>query len=264
LLAASALALVVPAAALAPPPAAEPLVTIVGRPSGAVEASNDGTTWAPVQAGASLKNGTMVRTGEAGRLVLRASGESLVLGSSSRLVLEPSRLVLHAGRIEWSGGATVSAGSAAASGQGQAVVRAASGAVYVSVLDGEFTVRAGAGVQALAAGQGAIAREGAPIEGPLTLLAAPSQPTPGSDPVYVRQGRAVRLAWNGTAAQHRVSVYDVASAEALPLRQAEAGRSSASLAVDSPGLYRWQVEAIDPRGLEPSGSAGGRFCVVER
>lgn len=237
---------------------AAPVVS-VERVSGAAEVADTGSTWGSLMPGTRLEAGRSVRTGAAGRLALESATARMTLGPSARLTLsEP--LALGAGRLEVSGAAQIGIGEAVVSGRGRFVLRALDGTLAVSVIEGE--AKAGLDAIALSAGEGALLSEDGTVVGPLPLPTSPEHPSPGADPVYVRQGQPVALSWSGVAtARYRLGLFRLSG---LSLREWETTGTTTSLELTDPGHYRWQVATADPRGLESRSGVEGFFCVVER
>ena len=99
---------------------------------------------------------------------------------------------------------------------------------------------------------------------PRSWSCPPARPgsIPGTDRVYVEQGRAARLSWNGSAPRYRVQVLSLDGDEVVLSREVE----GTSLEVPGRwlGTFRWRVSAVDARGVEGPPSAPGLFCVVEK
>jgi hypothetical protein len=257
------LALLTPGPVVAADPASEPLVAVVA--SSSLETSADGVLWRVARAGERIGAGKHVRVGAATSATLMLTGVQVLLSGAGRVTIQSDRLVLGAGRLELR--TTLPVATAFPGGEmagvGVAVVRCERTVVTVSVLDGEFEIRTGDRRLALVRGDGAIVRDGSPVEGPLALLAPPSAITPGSDPTYVRRGRPVQLSWTAEAGPHRVTVERrVGGGDRVREELVEA--SSVSVTLDELGLYRWRVARVDSRGLESPSSVDGYICIVER
>jgi hypothetical protein len=245
-----------------PSVAAKPPAAASARLSGPGETSTDGVLWRPAPAGHVLAPGERLRAAEAGTVGLEASGARFVLGPGGRLRADGD-LVLEEGRLELAGrDASLLAAGSTLEGSGIAVVRAASGAAAVSVLEGAFTLRSPGGALALSAREGALVRPGSAVEGPLALLDPPRDVVPGSDPVYARMDRPLPLSWTGAGGPYRVTIETRFGGEVV--REFAADAPPVSVTLDRPGLYRWRVARVDLRGLEPLSSSDGEICVVPR
>jgi hypothetical protein len=131
----------------------------------------------------------------------------------------------------------------------------------VSALRGWFRVKSPRGTVSLDGGQAAIiTADGAPER--VDLPAPPTGLVPGTDPVYVPQGKTARLAWKGTAPRYRLQVLGLDGDEVVLSREVE------GTSVEVPGrwlgTFRWLVSAIDELGMEGAPSAPGLICVVEK
>lgn len=90
----------------------------------------------------------------------------------------------------------------------------------------------------------------------------PAATTPGPDPVYARIGRPLQLSWTAAAGPYRVTIERRVGGDVVWEKQVEV--SSVSVTLAEPGLYRWRVARVDPRGPESPAWEDGYLCIVKR
>ena len=259
---------------------AEPALAEALHVRGDVTVARTGTGLQPVQPGAQLQTGDLLRSGPDSSLTLRfADGARLLLRPDSTLRLD--RLLQRPGQAAADTGLRLDQGSAdsrvpplppasAASAVGAGSVPRryeittptlhlgvrgtefrtrvdARSATHVEVIEGQVAAGGGRGEQRLAAGQGAVVAPGA-----RGVVAAALALPPDLSAVPRRLERVpLRLAWaarEGVAAWH-AQVVDPAQ----PDRQLLDGRFDAPAArwPDLPdGAYELRVRAVGPSGLE--------------
>jgi hypothetical protein len=218
---------------------------------------------------APLRFGETVRTAADGMARLEFAWMSLTLSPSSVLSF-PDELVLQA-RLE-QGRVVVQSGrreilklvtpEAEVRGTGRAIVRRSTDTTLVSSVDGKFLVASEGKTLTVPAGKGALVRAGQSPQGPFDLPAAPTDLSPGSDPVYVTANDPVALKWAPRGNAYSVELLPVGGDTVL--LQRDAGAPSLSLEVAWPGAFRWRVAARDERGLEGLPSGDGQIVVEEK
>ena len=231
----------------------------------------DGQSWKSADREFRIAPGESLRTSGEGAALLMFPWMHIVVADDTVVGLTPSTVLsvsLGRGRIQEQSTAgdilKVITAEAEVRGRGDVVViRSDSPAqTRVSALRGWFRVKSRHGSLSLDGGQAAVVS----ADGGPELVELPAPPTglrPGSDPVYVVQGRSVPLAWKGSARRYRVQVLSLDGTEVVLSREVE----GTSLEVPGRGLgtYRWQASAIDDRGVEGAPSATpGLICVVEK
>jgi hypothetical protein len=249
-----------------PPPAPVASVRIL---DGTLQ-RGDGKSWKSADREFRIAPGEGLRTSGDGAALLTFPWMHIVVADDTVVGLMPSTVLslsLARGRIQEQATAgdilKVMTAEAEVRGRGDVVViRSDSPAqTRVSALRGWFRVNSRHGSLSLDGGQAAVvSADGAPA-----LVELPTPPTglsPGSDPLYVVQGRSAPLAWKGSARRYRVQVLSLDGTEVVLSREVE----GTSLAAPGRGLgtYRWHASAIDDRGVEGAPSAPGLICVVEK
>jgi hypothetical protein len=230
----------------------------------------DGRSWKSADREFRIAPGESLRTSGDGAALLTFPWMQIVVADDTVVGLTPSSVLsatLDRGRIQEQSAAgdilKVVTPEAEVRGRGDVVViRSDSPAqTRVSALRGWFRVKSRHGSLSLDGGQAAVVS----ADGEAVLVEQPTPPTglsPGSDPLYVVQGRIAPLAWKGSARRYRVQVLSLDGSEIVLSREVE----GTSLDVPGRGLgtYRWQASAIDDRGVEGAPSAPGLICVVEK
>jgi hypothetical protein len=229
-----------------------------------------GPSWKSAAREFRIAPGEVLRTSRDGAALLTFPWMHIVVADDTIVGLTPSTVLsatLARGRIQEQATAgdilKVVTAEAEVRGRGDVVViRSESPPLTrVSALRGWFRVKSPRGTLSLDGGQAAvIAPAGAPEL--VELPAAPTGLNPGSDPAYVVQGRAQRLAWNGSAPRYRVQVVSLEGDEFVLSREVAA--SSVEVPGRWLGTFRWRVSALDERGVEGAPSAPGLICVVEK
>jgi hypothetical protein len=222
--------------------------------------------WQTAEAGAALATGDGVRVDAQGLARVRLPWVALLIGPATVAGLGTSRVLsatLEEGRLEQRserGILKLRTGEAEVRGRGHVIVRRRMRRTLVSVLAGEFRVRAGRATMVLRAGEGALAAPGRAPLGPLPLPAAPSALQPGADPRYVAEGQPVPLAWAAAGQTHHVQVLAAGADEVMLAMDVGPG----PLTLHPPGLgtFRWRVSARSGDGLEGPPSAPGAFAIV--
>jgi hypothetical protein len=231
----------------------------------------NGKSWKSADREFRIAPGEVLRTSADGAALLTFPWMQIVVADDTVVGLTPSQVLsatLERGRIQEQATAgdilKVVTAEAEVRGRGDVVViRSDSPAqTRVSALRGWFRVQSRHGSLSLDGGQAAVVSADRGAE----LVELPTPPTglsPGSDPLYVVQGRSAPLAWKGSARRYRVQVLSLDGTEIVLSREVE----GTSLEVPGRGLgtYRWQASAIDDRGVEGAPSATpGLICVVEK
>ena len=129
-------------------------------------------------------------------------------------------------------------------------------------LEGSFRLSNEEGASTLRAGTGTTVRAGGPPDASVTLPRAPDGLVPSGDPVYVREGTPVHLAWKATAVAHNLQVLPLDTEEPVLVR--DVGQPPVDLPLSLLGTYRWRVTARDAQGFEGHPSMEGLICVVDR
>jgi hypothetical protein len=230
----------------------------------------DGKSWKSADREFRIAPGEGLRTSSDGAALLTFPWMHIIVADDTVVRLTPSSVLsatLERGRIQEQATAgdilKVITAEAEVRGRGDVVIiRSDSPAqTRVSALRGWFRVNSARGSLSLDGGQAAvITAEGAPEM--VELPPAPTGLVPGTDPVYVPQGRSARLSWNGSAPRYRVQVLSLDGGEVVLSREVE------GTSVEVPGrwlgTFRWRVSAVDTRGVEGAPSAPGLICVVEK
>jgi hypothetical protein len=229
-----------------------------------------GTSWRSADREFRIAPGEVLRTSRDGAALLTFPWMHIVVADDTVVGLTPSTVLsatLERGRIQEQATAgdilKVVTAEAEVRGRGDVVViRSASPALTrVSALRGWFRVKSPRGMLSLDGGQAAVIGPDAAPE-MVELPAPPTGLNPGSDPVYVPQGRNTRLAWTGSARRYRVQVLSLEGDEFVLSR--EVSGSSVEVPGRWLGTFRWRVSALDERGVEGAPSAPGLICVVEK
>jgi hypothetical protein len=236
---------------------------------GSVELAREGSDWAALAQGTTLRAGDRIRTRSAGLARIEASPSSFTLSGDARLSLarvpvlsirlEEGRVELHAGgnqKLE------LSTSEATIRGTGSAVVRREVGRTLVSALAGSFEVAARGRHLELTANTGVVigAKDASFTRVPLPL--APAGVDPGTDPRYMASNESVALTFVSDARSHHLQVLAIDSDETVIER--DVTRPPASLLVPWPGTFRWRVASISDEGLEGPPSKEGLLAVVTR
>jgi hypothetical protein len=251
---------------LPPAPAPVALVRVV---DGTLERGR-GTSWKATSREFRIAPGEGLRTSADGAALLVFPWMQILVGGDAVVGLTPSAVLsatLERGRIQQRATAgdilKVVTKEGEVRGRGDVIVSRSDvlGQTRVSALSGWFRVSSPRGVISLDGGQGVVLTAAGDPE----IVALPAPPTrlsPGSDPRYVEQGHAVRLAWSGTAQRYGVHVLSLSGDEVVVSREA----SGSSLEVPGRwlGTFQWRVSSLDESGLEGPPSSPGLFCVVEK
>jgi len=236
---------------------------------GHVERGRDGS-WTSAREDFRIGPGEALRTGRDSLALLTLPWMQILVGGDAVLALPPKRVLsasLERGRIQERASTEilkVSTEEAVVRGRGTVVVSRGAATpllTRVSSLEGVFRVKAGRHTISLAAGQGAVVAKGAAPE----IVPLPEPPrglSPGTDPVYVEKGRAVRLAWTGATRRYHLELTSLDGGEVVLARDVEG--LQAELPTRWLGTFRWRVSAVDDAGLEGSPSEPGLLCVVEK
>lgn len=229
-----------------------------------------GTSWKDVDGEFRISPGEGLRTSPDGVALLILPWMQILIGGDAIFGLTPSVVLsasLERGRVQeraTSGDILkVITDEAEVRGRGDVVVSRSDSAArtLVSALQGWFRVKSGHGTVSLDRGQGVVIQADAEPH-VIDLPAPPGGLSPGSDPVYVPQGRLARLAWTGSARRYRVHVLSLTGDEVVLSREVE------GTSVEVPGrwlgTFQWRVASIDDDGLEGVPSPPGLFCVVEK
>jgi hypothetical protein len=249
-----------------PPPAPVASVRIL---DGTLERGR-GAAWKSADREFRIAPGEALRTSGDGAALLTFPWMHIVVAGDTVVGLTPSTVLsatLERGRIQERATAgdilKVITAEAEVRGRGDVVViRTDSPAqTRVSALRGWFRVKSPRGMLSLDGGQAALITAGGAPE-MVDLPAPPTGLVPGTDPVYVPQGKTARLSWNGPGRRYRVQVLGLDGDEVVLSREVE------GTSVEVPGrwlgTFRWLVSAIDEHGLEGAPSAPGLICVVEK
>ncbi len=223
--------------------------------------------WTPLASDTLIRTGDRIRTRGQTLASLDFPWTAIALSAHSTLRFAPSSVLtvfLEQGRLEQtSKGADiikVRLGSALVRGRGQVVLRYADGAGSVAAFSGAFRVTNGGQTLPLAGPAGAAFRVNQPPEGS-RLPAAPREPVPGGDPVYVDANASLPLAWSSPASKHHVTISTVG--DGVVVYDADVGASPSDVKLPWPGTYSWRVSILDPAGIEGPTSPQGTFCVIE-
>jgi len=234
---------------------------------GQIEHTSGDGAWQPTAEGAPVRTGERLRTGPDALATLEFPWMRIRMSPSTELSI-PSGLVLSMvlarGRIEiLSEGDIIKLMSQGAEvrGQGRGVVRQVGGTTTVAAVEGRFRVTARDRRVSLTTGQGTVVASGQPPASATPLPQAPETVDPGSDPVYVRRGRELRLSWSPSQGTNHIQVLPIDSDEVLIDR--DVGASPQSVSIPWLGTFRWRVSVRDSRGLEGLPSAEGLICVVD-
>jgi hypothetical protein len=230
----------------------------------------DGRSWKSADREFRIAPGESLRTSGDGAALLTFPWMRIVVADDTVVGLTPSTVLsatLDRGRIQEQSTAgdilKVITPEAEVRGRGDVVVIRSDipAQTRVSALSGWFRIKSRHGSLSLEGGQAAMVS----ADGGAVLVEQPPPPTglsPGSDPLYVVQGRIAPLAWKGSARRYRVQVLSLDGTEIVLSREVE----GTSMEVPGRGLgtYRWQASAIDDRGVEGAPSVPGLICVVEK
>ena len=251
-----------------PPPAPAPVASV--RILDGTLQRGRGTSWRGADRDFRISPGESLRTSADGAALLTFPWMQILVGGDAVVGLTPSTILsvtLDRGRVQERATAgdilKVITAEGEVRGRGDVVVTRSevSAETRVSALSGWFRVRSPRGLVSLEAGQGAIVTAAGPPE-IVDLPASPTGLVPGSDPVYVEQGRSARLVWSGSAPRYRAHVLSLTGDEVVLSREVEGE------ALDVPGrwlgTFQWRVSSIDARGVEGPPSVPGLFCVVEK
>jgi len=229
-----------------------------------------GASWKAVDREFRIAPGEALRTSRDGAALVTLPWMHIVVADDTVVGLTPSSVLaatLERGRIQEQATTgdilKVVTAEAEVRGRGDVVViRSVSPPrTRVSALRGWFRVKSPRGTLSLDGGQAAvIAADDAPVM--VELPAAPTGLAPGTDPLYVPQGRHARLTWTGSAPRYRVQVVGLDSDEVVLSREVEG--TSVEVPARGLGTFRWRVSAVDGHGVEGAPSAPGFICVVEK
>jgi hypothetical protein len=239
------------------------------QPLGDTVAIQSSGKWKDAGPGVTVRTGDRIRTGENDLAELDLAWARLVLGPSSSLTILPSRLLtteLEQGRLEEHALAhdiiRLRTAEATIRGSGHVIVRRTGEQTSVTAFSGSFRVENALGAVTLGKGRGTVVSTGrAPLE-PVDLPPAVRVIEPrGEDPVYVTQDTPALVRWTSSASRHHVQLRVVPTDDIVIGREVTGEEYQSNL---PPGLYYWQISAMDASGLESPPVLSGPLCIVDR
>lgn len=262
------MALLVSAALAHAADASRARVAVLDLVRGRAEVRAAKANWKRAEAGAPLATGDTVRVSADGLALVRLPWVQLLVGPGTVAGLGASRVLsatLEEGRLEQRaerGILKLRTAEAEVRGRGHLVLRRERGRTLVSVLAGEFRVRAGRKTMTVRSNEGVMVAAGQPPVGPMPLPPPPTTLRPGGDPLYVAEGEAVPLSWTAAGSTHHVQLLPSTADDVLMAM--DVGPGPVTLTEPGLGTFRWRVAARNGDGLEGPPSVLGAFSVVQK